>query len=199
MRTNDHLRHHARKIIVLGTALVAAAAGLTAAVPGSADAATTSGQHSLTSAALSTGYPLGLGSRDVNAANRQVSQLQYLLRRYVPSLAVDGQYGYRTQTAVRTFQKAERLANTGSMRTNADWIRLFERNAIRYGSTGNAVRAAQLRLANQYGTIFGVTVDGSFGPKTLKAVRAYQSAFQRPVTGIVNVTTWDVLFEGLSA
>ncbi|AKU18861.1 hypothetical protein VV02_12105 [Luteipulveratus mongoliensis] len=140
-----------------------------------------------------------MGSRDVNAANRQVSQLQYLLRRYVPSLAVDGQYGYRTQTAVRTFQKAERLANTGSMRTNADWIRLFERNAIRYGSTGNAVRAAQLRLANQYGTIFGVTVDGSFGPKTLKAVRAYQSAFQRPVTGIVNVTTWDVLFEGLSA
>ena len=38
-----------------------------------------------------------------------------------------------------------------------------------------------------------VTIDGSFGPKTLAAVEAFQAAHGIPVSGLIDTTTWQAL------
>lgn len=62
---------------------------------------------------------------------------------------------------------------------------------IQEGNTGEVVRAAQIML-NGRGP-YALATDGAFGPKTLAAVRAYQSATHLGVDGIVGVHTWGML------
>lgn len=60
----------------------------------------------------------------------------------------------------------------------------YKSTLLKIGSTGDAVRLAQANLP-------GVTVDGSFGPKTAAAVRAFQTKFKLDVTGRVNKGVWN--------
>ncbi len=57
---------------------------------------------------------------------------------------------------------------------------------LRYGSIGDAVQTLQRRLD-------GLAVDGSFGPKTLAAVKQFQSTHGLAVDGIVGPQTWAAL------
>ena len=63
---------------------------------------------------------------------------------------------------------------------------------VRSGSKGNAVSALQVLLG-------GLSVDGSFGPKTKAAVVAYQSAHSLSADGIAGPKTWGSLIVGNAA
>lgn len=63
---------------------------------------------------------------------------------------------------------------------------------LREGDVGPAVRTAQDRL-NLWGA--HLTVDGSFGPLTLAAVRSFQSAHKLTVDGTIGPSTWAALLK----
>lgn len=61
------------------------------------------------------------------------------------------------------------------------------------GSSGEPVITIQEqlnRIAQNYPAIATVTVDGIFGSATAESVRAFQSIFNLPVSGIVDFPTW---------
>lgn len=61
------------------------------------------------------------------------------------------------------------------------------------GSSGEPVITIQVqlnRIAQNYPAIPTVTVDGIFGSATTESVRAFQSIFNLPVSGIVDFPTW---------
>ncbi len=62
---------------------------------------------------------------------------------------------------------------------------------LRQGATGTYVRTVQFQLG-EHGR--PVKVDGSFGPVTLAAVKALQSAARIGVDGVVGPATWGTLF-----
>jgi hypothetical protein len=53
---------------------------------------------------------------------------------------------------------------------------------LKVGSKGGAVKKVQSKI--------GVTADGSFGPKTQAALKAYQTKQGIPATGVVDAATW---------
>lgn len=59
-------------------------------------------------------------------------------------------------------------------------------------ATGDAVRTLQNRL-NTWGASPKLTVDGSFGPATLAAVKSFQSKHKLTVDGVVGPQTWKAL------
>ena len=65
---------------------------------------------------------------------------------------------------------------------------------LRNGSTGGSVGALQI-LLNGYDFNCG-KVDGSFGPDTLAAVKAFQRAMKLTVDGSVGPATWAALLAG---
>lgn len=69
--------------------------------------------------------------------------------------------------------------------------------ALRQGSTGDAVKQLQTALANA-GYYTGA-IDGSYGPKTLAAVTAYQQKMGLTVDGIAGPQTQGSLFSGSTA
>jgi len=105
---------------------------------------------------------------------------------------VDGQFGARTEDAVKAFQTAQGIAADGIV-GDVTWINIDEADmsdpTIRRGSTGNPVRRAQKRL-----TLGGYDtggVDGVFGANTEAAVRRFQGDRALTVDGIVGPRTWD--------
>jgi peptidoglycan hydrolase-like protein with peptidoglycan-binding domain len=66
---------------------------------------------------------------------------------------------------------------------------------LRMGSEGAAVRALQDQL-NRAGVQPALDADGAFGPRTLAAVRAFQSAGGLTADGIVGPRTWALLDGG---
>ena len=105
---------------------------------------------------------------------------------------VDGQFGARTEDAVKAFQTAQGIAADGIV-GDVTWINIDEADmsdpTIRRGSTGNPVRRAQKRL-----TLGGYDtggVDGVFGANTEAAVRRFQGDRGLTVDGIVGPRTWD--------
>ncbi|NLP34485.1 MAG: peptidoglycan-binding protein [Clostridiales bacterium] len=61
------------------------------------------------------------------------------------------------------------------------------------GSRGTSVRIIQEQLnaiADNYPAIPKVSVDGIYGPRTQEAVRIFQSIFDLPANGIVDLPTW---------
>lgn len=66
---------------------------------------------------------------------------------------------------------------------------------LRSGAHGQDVRSLQTYLRRDG---YRVTLDGQFGPGTLKAVRSFQRAFGLPVTGVVNAKTVAALRAGPS-
>lgn len=61
---------------------------------------------------------------------------------------------------------------------------------LKVGSKGNEVKQLQEKL--------GLTADGSFGPGTEKAVKAWQSANGLTADGLVGDGTWSKMFGGVS-
>lgn len=76
----------------------------------------------------------------------------------------------------------------------------FPGTIIRAGATGRAVRQIQARLntlaKGRHAVLGGepLDVDGEFGPKTDRVVKAFQQRHQLTVDGEVGPKTWDKLF-----
>jgi peptidoglycan hydrolase-like protein with peptidoglycan-binding domain len=104
---------------------------------------------------------------------------------------IDGQFGARTEAAVKAFQHEAGIAVDGVVGTitwrNIDEADLSE-PVLHNGSTGLPVRRVQSRLtAAGYDT---GGVDGIFGPHTKSGVQALQRDYHLAQDGIVGPATW---------
>ncbi len=134
-------------------------------------------------------YPLlRLGSE-----NNFVYLLQFILNRYDSNLTIDGNFGSRTQAAVRNFQTKNGLTTDGIVGP-ATWKNLLflpPYPTIRQGSQGSYVRLLQSLLESNLAPVG--TIDGIFGNRTTSAVRTFQQNNNLSVDGIVGPVTWNAL------
>ncbi|WP_077616890.1 GH25 family lysozyme [Caenibacillus caldisaponilyticus] len=115
--------------------------------------------------------------------------------------AADGIFGPKTESAVKSFQKAAHIAVDGIVgpQTRAALAKYQKPKAaskkasvpypghlIKRGSRGKDVERVQRAV--------GVKVDGIFGPQTEAAVKAYQKRHGLAADGIVGPKTWAVMF-----
>ncbi|MDN3023504.1 peptidoglycan-binding protein [Streptomyces sp. S.PB5] len=122
----------------------------------------------------------GSEGADVRSAQRLLTARGY-------TLEADGIFGPNTRSAVIQFQKSQSLAADGVIGPNT-WSKLIK--TLQYGSSGQAVMAAQTQL-NVYG--YGLAVDGEFGSKTKSAAVAFQQNHDVQVDGIIGPETWRAL------
>lgn len=124
--------------------------------------------------------------------------MQYLLNARGYPVTVDGEIGPLTDAAIKSFQTDNSLTADGIV-GNQTWPLLVAE--VAQGDSGDAVKAAQDQLSMR--TIpecLNLTVDGSFGPLTEAAVRAFQTYIRDNqawevdvpviVDGIVGINTW---------
>ncbi|QSQ25319.1 peptidoglycan-binding protein [Pyxidicoccus parkwayensis] len=111
--------------------------------------------------------------------------------------AADGSFGSKTEAAVKAFQKSRGLAADGVVGPKT-WGALNKPASsggsgptLKPGAKGEPVRALQNRL-NALGFNAGAA-DGSFGPKTEAAVKAFQKSRGLTADGVVGPKTWDKL------
>lgn len=126
-----------------------------------------------------------------------VRTLQHLLRAQKQTVTVDGIFGPKTETAVKTFQKAKKLTVDGIVGPNT-WAAIVI--TVKKGSKGDAVRGVQeeFQFRNLSGDpTKGPQIDGIFGPVTDAAVRGFQDALEITVDGIVGPVTWRALVSGM--
>lgn len=153
-----------------------------------------------------------------------VFALQYYLAYialFIPSvmqIVADGSFGPGTRDAVLSYQKAYGLPQTGVV-DERTWnsientyygilstipysfeegiILPFPGRVLRIGVEGDDVRALQEYLnyiAMSYSGIPRITVDGSYGPSTAAAVRAFKEIFDIPTNPErVNAQTWNAI------
>ena len=177
-------------------------------------------QNSTTSAPV---VPLRLGSGGDEVRTAQL-RLNRISDNYpsIPKIArPDGVFSFDTEEAVKRFQEVFSLTPDGII-GNATWYQIQRiYNAVKRineldsegislsevtqqfpgdtgpGAVGDEVRNIQYLLAylaQFYSTIPEVTLDGIYGPSTENAVSAFQQTFELPVTGRVDLATWDVLY-----
>lgn len=115
------------------------------------------------------------------------------VQRAIGGVAVDGAFGARTTAAVKAFQKAHRLPQTGVVDAKV-WQALENRDyplrghygtVLKAGSHGAPVTVLQKALR--------VKADGVFGPATVAAVKALQGRARLARTGVVATLTWQAL------
>ena len=105
-------------------------------------------------------------------------------------LTVDGIVGPQTIRALSSAINSEQKPSSGGERGSTT---LTGRPALREGMEGVLVKELQKAL-NNYGG--GLYIDGEFGPKTARAVRAFQAANSLTVDGIVGPNTAGKLTSG---
>jgi len=171
------------------------------------------------------GYPLQNGSSGnyvtvLQVMLNRIGQNYPAIPRVNP---VDGIFGAQTEASVKRFQSIFNLTPDGIV-GQATWYKLVflyvgvtdlselvsegqpftavqapaSGVTLQEGSSGLAVSALQyfISIVAQFNSgIPGLTIDGIFGPKTTQAVNAVQAQFGLPVTGIVNRTTWQRLYD----
>lgn len=121
------------------------------------------------------------------------------------NLAVDGKFGSGTEQAVRFFQSGTGL-NPDGVVGRQTWDALYAAyaaahgegeqypgTAMRSGNSGATVRSLQTRL-NTKGA--ALTLDGSYGSKTVSAVQTFQRANRLTADGVVGRQTWNALYAG---
>lgn len=115
--------------------------------------------------------------------------------------SVDGIFGAKTKAAVEAFQRSRSIADDGivgaitwgklSVDSAQSASQVKTRSTVRKGSTGQNVRELQT-LLNKLDYSCG-KVDGIFGDKTEKAVRAYQRDHGLADDGVAGPLTWGKL------
>ena len=156
------------------------------------------------------------------ASGQNVRLVQFWLRlaaeNYtgLSNVTVDGSFGSGTASAVRAFQRLFGLTADGVVGAGT-WAKLNEvglavannlvgKNiqpgqfvtTLREGSTGTPVRALQYNLrllAAYYRDVPTVTVDGTFGAATRRAVIAWQEHAGLTVDGVVGRLTWQSIYD----
>jgi peptidoglycan hydrolase-like protein with peptidoglycan-binding domain len=99
--------------------------------------------------------------------------------------AIDGNYGEQTAAALRAYQQAYRLPVTG--RLDEATVRSilpdrYEASRMPVDVSNREVLQQAQRQLKALGFDPG-TMDGTFGPQTEAALRAYQQAYRLPQTG----------------
>jgi peptidoglycan hydrolase-like protein with peptidoglycan-binding domain len=124
--------------------------------------------------------PLDLSNRDVlQQAQRQMKALGF------DPGTMDGTFGPQTEAALRAYQQAYRLPQTG----RPDEVTLRSLLPERFEASRTSVEPPNrevLRQAQRQLKALGFdpgTMDGTFGPQTEAALRAYQQAYRLPQTG----------------
>ncbi|MEU1370691.1 peptidoglycan-binding protein [Streptomyces sp. NPDC005803] len=108
----------------------------------------------------------------------------------------DGSFGQATQTAVTAFQSAHGLDADGVVGART-WTALLAAGAtttLNEGASGDDVKRLQRALTAALGST--VDADGTFGPATATAVRAYQTSRGLTADGIAGPDTWAALQAG---
>ena len=170
------------------------------------------------------GTPLRVGSTGVD-----VRRIQTYLNRIrqnfplIPAISpVDGNFGARTQEAVRVFQRTFNLtadgvvgvgtwnkisqiytAVTGLAELNGEGERIGvgttpPTTVLRQGSRGNDVLQLQFLInyiAQFYPNVPSVSQDSVFGSNTANAVRNFQRQFGLTADGVVGPATWNKLYQ----
>jgi peptidoglycan hydrolase-like protein with peptidoglycan-binding domain len=160
-----------------------------------------------------------LGTRALRAGDRgtAVKALQTLLATAGFATKADGRYGAGTVKVVRRFQRAAHLKVTGvASRTTLDALRratngsaarnvaggfgdagagasvkhLGDRIPLQQGMSGRDVRILQDFLTRAG---FATTIDGEFGAGTVGSMKAFETAGQRTVDGVVDAADIDAL------
>lgn len=168
------------------------------------------------------GYPLKLGTAS-NYVKVFQTALNRIRRNYpaIPKIDhVTGVFDQQTEKAVKEFQKIFNLTVDGII-GKATWYKIIqiyngvtnvaELNAeglsaqvvepvfltdLSSGAMGNEVKVIQyyLSVVGYFNNSIPVlALDGYFGPKTEDAVRQFQTIYGLPVTGKVDVETWQKL------
>lgn len=124
----------------------------------------------------------------------EVAELQEILVAHGFKLKIDGDFGYRTEAAVKTLQRRYGLRIDGivGQRTWAALKSTLEPGSrlLRQGATGSDVWELQGLLR-----VNGLTVqrDGQFCDRTRQAVMAFQQSCKLRATGEVDAVTWRLL------
>ncbi|MET9561766.1 peptidoglycan-binding protein [Streptomyces tauricus] len=138
-----------------------------------------------------------------------VTELQRLLRHQGYAVDVDGDFGAGTASAVRAFQSSRGLTADGQVGTNTKRA-LYDTDEspstsldlrssscpenIVEGQSGGCVATLQ-SLLNGKGQ--SLDVDAGFGPRTLAAVKAFQSASGLTADGVVGPNTKAALYANI--
>ena len=167
--------------------------------------------------------PLRLGSGGDEVRTLQL-RLNRISDNYpaIPKIALpDGVFSFDTEDAVKKFQETFGLDPDGIV-GNATWYKiLFLYNAVKrlnelnsegitlsevtkqyageskIGDSGDNIRNIQYflnYLAEFYSEIPQIAIDGIYGRDTESAVKAFQRLFDLPITGVVDLPTYDVLY-----
>jgi peptidoglycan hydrolase-like protein with peptidoglycan-binding domain len=178
------------------------------AIPAGTSSSVNRGTTSSGTTPISRTLRRGSRGSDVSELQRRLNELNF------NAGAIDGSFGPKTLSAVKSFQKSRGLAVDGVVgpQTRAALYAGTSNPApsnpptsstpptssnskvtttLRRGSKGNQVKILQQKL-NELGFNAG-TVDGSFGPQTLSAVRAFQKSHGLAVDGVVGPKTRAVL------
>ena len=132
---------------------------------------------------------LGTRTLQLGMSGPDVTQLQTILNNYGFAVTINGAFGPKTQQAVKTLQRRFRLRATGVvnkalLRRLGGGPRLGSRS-LRLGMRGSDVTQLQ-RILRKRGR--AVTINGSFGPRTRRAVMVQQQRFGLRATGVANGT-----------
>lgn len=123
----------------------------------------------------------------------KASAVQLLLANKGYKLSVDGKFGAQTKAAVISFQKKNGLEADGVVGPKT-----LKKLApvTKSGAKGNEVKAVQTLLR---GNGYNIAADGSYGPKTSAAVKAFQKKKGLSADGVVGPITWGSLLGGSSS
>lgn len=169
------------------------------------------------------GIPITLGMSGGNVSLIQ-TRLNRISANYpaIPKIyPVNGIFGASTENAVKKFQEIWNLNPTGIV-DKSTWYKIIyiytsiKRLAqlaseglslseishqfpevLESGSSGDYVRVLQYYLAvigSYYERIPPVDITGEFGQMTVDSVKAFQSVFGLPQTGVVDETTWNEIY-----
>jgi peptidoglycan hydrolase-like protein with peptidoglycan-binding domain len=137
---------------------------------------------------MNSGPTLGLGSTGPDV--KRVQRIFVARKELGGWEDIDGNFGPKTETAVKQFQTAAGLVADGVVGP-LTWAALppdTNTPELASGATGPAVSRLQHGLSVMH--LYTAPIDGVFGPLTDAAVRAYQTQRSITVDGIVGDQTW---------
>jgi peptidoglycan hydrolase-like protein with peptidoglycan-binding domain len=137
--------------------------------------------------------PTEFPTLQLGASGPAVEAAQLLLVDAGADVTPSGFFDHETGDAVTAFDAAHRLPPDGILGP-LSWSELV--TSVRVGSTGEAVRAAQL-LLNTDGA--DIAEDGLFGPGTEAATLAFERAHGLHQDGIVDIEVWRLLTANAAA
>ena len=98
----------------------------------------------------------------------------------------------------RVYDAVKRLSELDSEGIRDDEISNQFKDLLSEGDSGEDIKTVQyyLRFISEFNpAVPTVAVDGYFGESTTAAVRAFQQAYDLPVTGVVDGRTWNKMFD----